>query len=386
LHFTVTIDILIFNFYNEFGDFIMHEDFNPGHVSAQQPGQGQGYRHYSYGPRTPQSVYGTQGYSAYYPVDPNLIGVIEEKAGIKKRAFIAGVCMLGYLLMQLVLVSIITEGSIWSFYQENYYFKSGTEIIYSIFALGLPFFSLYLFAKKRGIAKLDSFEKPKRAVYSVSMIFMGFGLCLLSSYIANFIYALFDSVGVILPYEDFTPPLTVGAIALLFVKTAIVPSFIEEFAVRGFLLQTIRKYGDGFAIIMSSLVFSLLHANAVQIPFAFLAGLALGYVYCKTNSIWTSVLVHFLNNALSCVELVIFAAMPREKAQAIDMGITAAIGITALISLLIVFLSKNFPLKKVQSHLEYKKKARVFITQPMFFIMALFYIGITVFEVIRANI
>ncbi len=223
-------------------------------------------------------------------------------------------------------------------------------------------------------------------MYSVSMIFMGFGLCLLSSYIANFIYALFDSVGVILPYEDFTPPLTVGAIALLFVKTAIVPSFIEEFAVRGFLLQTIRKYGDGFAIIMSSLVFSLLHANAVQIPFAFLAGLALGYVYCKTNSIWTSVLVHFLNNALSCVELVIFAAMPREKAQAIDMGITAAIGITALISLLIVFLSKNFPLKKVQSHLEYKKKARVFITQPMFFIMALFYIGITVFEVIRANI
>ncbi len=364
----------------------MHEDFNLGNFEKQPLVQEQKNRRYSYGPGMPQSVYRTQGYGTFSPVAPNFAGQTQERAAIKKRALIAGACMLGYLLAQMTLILFITSASIWSFYQDNYYFKSGTEIIYSIYALGIPFFFAYLYAKRRGIVKLDSFERPKKGIYSVSIIIMGFGLCLLSSYIANFISALFDSVGITLPYEDFTPPLTTGAIALLFVKTAIVPSLIEEFAVRGFLLQAIRKYGDGFAIIISSLVFSLLHANAVQIPFAFLAGLSLGYVYCKTNSIWTSVAVHFLNNALSCVELVIFAAMSPQKAQAVDMGITAIIGITALISLLIVFLSKNFKLKGVHTLLNNKEKTKAFITHPLFFIMALIYIVITVTDVIMANI
>ncbi|HZJ75314.1 MAG TPA: CPBP family intramembrane glutamic endopeptidase, partial [Clostridia bacterium] len=200
------------------------------------------------------------------------------------------------------------------------------------------------------------------------------------------IYILFKNAGVTLPYEDVVPPLEVTAVVLLFIKTAVAPALIEEFAVRGFLLQSMRRLGDGFAIVMSSLVFSLLHANAVQIPFAFMAGLVLGYVFCKTNSIWTSIIVHFLNNAFSCVETVIFAALPENTAQNVDTILTIIIAVTALLSLVIVLISKKSSLPKIHTYLSNAEKAKAFIYQPLFFVMALLFLGFTLLDVFNANV
>ena len=68
---------------------------------------------------------------------------------------------------------------------------------------------------------------------------------------------------------------------------------------RGVLMGVLRKYGDGFAIIVSALVFGLMHGNLVQIPFAFVLGLFFGYAVIRTGTIWTAVVIHFLNNLLS---------------------------------------------------------------------------------------
>ena len=74
---------------------------------------------------------------------------------------------------------------------------------------------------------------------------------------------------------------------------------------RGVVMQPLRKFGDRFAIVASAVLFAILHGNMVQIPFAFVAGLALGYFAIVTNSIWTSVVIHSLNN-LSAVIISIY--------------------------------------------------------------------------------
>ena len=80
---------------------------------------------------------------------------------------------------------------------------------------------------------------------------------------------------------------------------SVIPAICEEFAFRVVTLGMLRKYGDGFAIVVSSLLFSLLHGNFEQIPFAFLCGLALGYVAVATGSVFISMAVHFGNNFIS---------------------------------------------------------------------------------------
>ncbi len=363
----------------------MMQDYNTPPPSGEEYNQPRDYAPTRSYP-TPQSVYAPAGYTAHYPFDERFRARLEERAGIKRLALISGLCMLGYIAAQFILALAIRDETVWTLYESNYYFKSGLEIIYSVFAVGLPFFIIYLFAKRRNMASLDSFFKPRGALYTASLIVMGFGLCLLASYITNWISYIFNSFGVTLPYDEYETPIEWAAIALLFVKTAVVPALTEEFAVRGFLLQSIRKYGDGFAIVMSSLVFSLLHANAVQIPFAFMAGLVLGYVYCKTNSIWPSVIVHFLNNAFSCAESVLFDALPESRAGFIDMAMTVSIGIAALIAMLLIIMSKNGSLKKTPAYLEPSQKARAFIFQPLFFVMALLYLGITISDVMSENL
>lgn len=83
---------------------------------------------------------------------------------------------------------------------------------------------------------------------------------------------------------------------LYVISTAITPAFAEEFAFRGIIMGTLRKYGDSFAIIVSSLMFGAMHGNIVQIPFAFMLGLLFAFIDCKTNSLIPSIILHFLNN------------------------------------------------------------------------------------------
>ncbi len=86
------------------------------------------------------------------------------------------------------------------------------------------------------------------------------------------------------------------SIVLNIVSTAIVPAFAEEFAFRGIVMGSLRKYGDTVAIIGSSVLFGAMHQNISQIPFAFILGLIFAYIDCKFNSIFPSIAIHFLNN------------------------------------------------------------------------------------------
>lgn len=89
---------------------------------------------------------------------------------------------------------------------------------------------------------------------------------------------------------------SVLSIVLNIISTAIVPAFAEEFAFRGIVMGSLRKFGDTTAVIGSAILFGAMHQNISQIPFAFILGLIFAYVDCKFNSILPSIAIHFLNN------------------------------------------------------------------------------------------
>lgn len=128
------------------------------------------------------------------------------------------------------------------------------------------------------------------------LVFIGMSIAMISNIATNIIQTNFSFFGIensVNMSENVTNPLE---IILCIVSTAIVPAFAEEFAFRGIFMGTLRKFGDTFAIITSAIVFGAMHRNISQIPFAFLLGLVLAYVDCKTNSIIPSIIIHFLNN------------------------------------------------------------------------------------------
>lgn len=76
--------------------------------------------------------------------------------------------------------------------------------------------------------------------------------------------------------------------------------FVEETVFRGAVLRTLlpRMKSRWAAIAISAALFSLVHMNPAQMPFAFIAGLLLGWLYSRTESILPGVAYHWVNNTV----------------------------------------------------------------------------------------
>ncbi len=90
---------------------------------------------------------------------------------------------------------------------------------------------------------------------------------------------------------------------MLFLGAALVPALFEEFFLRGLLFGSLRHVLDKhMSIAIVSGLFTVMH---LQYPWYMLLlfilplGVLLGYARANTGSIWTSVLLHFLNNSIS---------------------------------------------------------------------------------------
>jgi len=77
----------------------------------------------------------------------------------------------------------------------------------------------------------------------------------------------------------------------------VVGPFCEELVFRGIIYRGYRMDGGRRgALILSSLMFGLMHMNANQAVYAFVLGLVLALVYEATGSLWASFLCHFIFN------------------------------------------------------------------------------------------
>ncbi len=82
--------------------------------------------------------------------------------------------------------------------------------------------------------------------------------------------------------------------------SAILPAIFEEFLVHGVLLSEYSRFGGGICgIAISGFVFALLHFDLQLFPVYFTAGIILGFVVHITGSVFSAMILHFLNNFIS---------------------------------------------------------------------------------------
>ena len=95
---------------------------------------------------------------------------------------------------------------------------------------------------------------------------------------------------------------TIGGLLLNLVIIALIPAMGEEMTFRGVLQQSLtRRINPHVAIFISAAIFSFFHFQFYGfLPRMFL-GLLLGYMFYITGSLWTSILMHFVNNGASVI-------------------------------------------------------------------------------------
>jgi membrane protease YdiL (CAAX protease family) len=124
--------------------------------------------------------------------------------------------------------------------------------------------------------------------------------------IFNYVYATYVIPGIGMQEEMAkmlaSIPRTPVNIAAGFFAIAIAAPLVEELLFRGLLQNTLARHLPIWgAIILSSLLFALVHLQPYAIPGLMSLGIAFGYLYHRTGSLRTNIMLHMVNNAIALI-------------------------------------------------------------------------------------
>ncbi len=238
-------------------------------------------------------------------------------------------------------------------------------LIYSfvyIAAMGAP---LLLLLSRQGFNPLAPAKRVHAGVGALGYL-GAVGICMLANVITSILLSILSDYGIEAAPAPQLMENTPISFVLNLVVLAVLPALLEELVFRGCVLRLLRPYGDWFAVVISAVLFGLMHGNLRQIPFAIIVGLVLGWLYVVTENIWLPMLVHFTNNAISVVaEYLSFSLSSDASASLYSMVIVRLIGVGLVaVALLLGCYWRRLKLRKSGTGLGFGNRLFSLFTAP----------------------
>ena len=160
---------------------------------------------------------------------------------------------------------------------------------------------LFSFLQKNKIKDTFNFYGYRKMSFKAVLISVLIGIII---YVLNiFVASFFNNILSLFGYKfQSSSILKSYPVWLLFINifiTAVLPAVCEETAHRGMLLKGLSPLGRKKAIIISAILFGLLHMNIEQFFYATIIGVVLGYISTVCETIYPAIIIHFMNNAIS---------------------------------------------------------------------------------------
>ena len=275
-------------------------------------------------------------------------GMTCHEARYKKTLFGIGLAMCAFWVLfysGMLLVDLL-DGVVYSLGFSARITYVIARLIYSavyLLAFMLPVAVLKLYIRRVGVTYTPMQVSPRLSPYLPFMIFAVVLIIRAASYV-NYAWLEFPEISFPSVYTQIGDgSMEPFEIILGFICTCLVPGFCEEFLFRGAILGNCLPFGRTNAVIISSILFALMHENLEQMLYTFIGGILFGYVYVKTESLWNCVILHMVNNFFSLVDSVILENIPVGADVWIPVveGIVSLLGIISVAVLVIRFFSKK---------------------------------------------
>jgi len=232
------------------------------------------------------------------------------------------------------------------------------------------------------------YQRPKRLARALGTFPASFGLghgIALLTLLVSYLISRFSGGQTYI--EDLLRPTVVepttnivSMLGLIFMLVVIAPVF-EEFWVRGIMYDALKPYGTGMAIIISSLLFGLMHGSLYMLFYTTAYGFALGYIRYATGSLFTVTILHAIVNSVAAITLLLSTLMEitNEGNRALNTVNTIYL-LTVLVMIIVgivVFLLKIPKIRKYKIENNWtaigpwKKVAVFFVSIPVIFMMVL---------------
>lgn len=161
--------------------------------------------------------------------------------------------------------------------------------------------AIYIVKSKGGLANAIGFHK-----ISVGTVV----LLIILTFLIMPLMGLINSISMLFVRNDTTAVIDnlIGGNGFLIslIMVAVVPCIFEESVYRGVLFQNYRKVNPLKGILISGLLFGLIHQNFNQFSYAFVLGMIFALIIEATGSILSTMIVHFIINGTSVVSLTLY--------------------------------------------------------------------------------
>lgn len=163
-----------------------------------------------------------------------------------------------------------------------------------IMFLGLPLAFLagaWYFYKKRGLIETAFTWKSNFPILIILGLFLMYGVNYIIGELTTYLPGYEAMLAMYQAMFAGVHPMA------LIIGGALIGPVCEEIIFRGVILEGLaKKYDPTKALIFSALIFGLIHLQPLQVIAAFFAGLILGWIYLKTQSLWIVIALHVINN------------------------------------------------------------------------------------------
>ena len=204
-----------------------------------------------------------------------------------------------------------------------------------VLGMGLPAPMLAALARRRIRPFASDPPRPPLDGLSVPLILAaGMAICVLANFATSYITYIFSLFGIRpMEMDSYLQP-TLSSLLLNLVVFSLLPAVLEEMVYRGYFIKLLRPYGDTLAVVVSAVLFGLMHGNLLQFPFALMLGLAFGYIAVRTRRIWITMILHFLNNALANVLQYLGLYCTEQQASRLVLVTFCLLGIAGLAAII----------------------------------------------------
>ena len=238
-----------------------------------------------------------------------------------------------FLLVVILLSQFVMAGIIHSLSLD---LPIAVSLVLSQLTIILPFV-IYCIVKKENTFRMIRMKKIKfsTALLSVGIAIFSYPVVVL----LNMVSMIFVENAMINVMPDV---LQMGLIPGL-ILMALLPALVEETIFRGMIYNTYSKRRPIIGILLSALLFGLMHMNFNQLPYALYLGIIMALVMEACDSIIAPMIVHFTMNATSSTLAFLTKDSLEEAAgassdlfPALMAGVIAVYAVLALIALAIV--------------------------------------------------
>ena len=180
----------------------------------------------------------------------------------------------------------------------------------------------------------DRYKEVKLPVLAVAIVFIFAAMYVLNLFI--------EQAGIPNTLEETFIAMSRNPFGVL--SIALLAPILEELLFRGAIQGVLLRAQDKpwIAILISSLIFGVVHMNPAQIPFAFLLGMMFGWLYYRTGSLLPGIIGHVLNNSVAAVNMILYGNTTIEEQieNPLTMWVWAVVAV-ATCYVAVLWLDKN---------------------------------------------